>query len=296
MKNLKILVLLFWAASLQLHAQFTTSNFEKEVLAYQPEQRANVILKDYERGSFILNETKKATKNKSQNFSYADYWNLTMSFIYLDEPTAHIEMAFQKAIDQNPLAICEYVESFGEKSVRKLTRHIPDVFLPFYKKCQGGKAVKTKLDLQNNSPQNGLDESLVHLIQQIGAADQKYRKHSPVDWSKQRPLDMKNMALIDSLFQVYQCYLGESLVGKELSATMWAVIQHSNIEKMEMYLPIVHQAVQAGELNATPLKMLIDRIYCIRENVQPFGSQYGNDCALMGAEQRAVIEGEYGLE
>ena len=57
---------------------------------------------------------------------------------------------------------------------------------------------------------------------------------------------------------------------------MWSVIQHSPLEDMERYLPIVANAVKKEDLPKAPLKMLIDRIHQLRFGYQIFGSQIIN--------------------
>lgn len=219
-----------------------------------------------------------------------------MAFIKLGEPKEHVAIAFQKAINLSEESICEYLAAFGPKSVESLTNAIPETFLPFYKNCASSQPVKKTLDCQKYAAENGLDEALVTLINEISENDQKYRNDTPVDWSKQTPLDKKNMALIDDLYKKYGKYIGKELVGKELEWVMWLVIQHSNIEKMEAYLPVIHKAVQTGDLAQTPLKMLLDRIYCARENYQFFGSQFGGNCEVADEEKRLAISKKYGIE
>ncbi|WP_312406369.1 hypothetical protein [Brevundimonas sp.] len=71
---------------------------------------------------------------------------------------------------------------------------------------------------------------------------------------------------------------------------MWAVIQHSDLEMMEEYLPVVQQAVADAQLEATPLKMLIDRVHAIRHGTHVFGSQVG--VPLADGQIRSAAEGE----
>ena len=75
---------------------------------------------------------------------------------------------------------------------------------------------------------------------------------------------------------------------------MWLVIQHSNIEKMEEYLPVLIEAVKKKELKLTPLKMLIDRIYTVRFGYQIFASQMGVD--LANEEVRKKVIAKYAID
>lgn len=299
-KNLILIATLMVQISLfgQLReVTFTYKNLEQKILTYQPPHRSGVSQKEFDRGVFILNEIRKDIQKDNLKFCYADYWNLSTAFHYLKEPQAHLELAFQKAIDDNASSICEYIDAFGEKAVTKYSKTIPKVFLPFYKNCQQEAANEKEFDPESYATHHGLDLKLVTLIHQIAEDDQKYRKvRGEVDWSKQTPIDERNMAIIDSLYNNMHTYIGRSLVGEKLETTMWAVIQHSSIEKMEKYLPIMHKAIQAGELSEGIIKLTIDRIYCSKYNYQPFGSQYGGDCELCSKEIREQVKKKYGIK
>jgi hypothetical protein len=302
MKKLNLLffvMVLLLALQTSLFAQkeevkFTQKNLEQKILTYQPPHRKDISKKDFDHGVFILNEVRKDIKKDNLKFCYADYWNLMTSFHYLEEPQEHIELVFQKAIDDNPKSICEYVESFGEKAVTRLTNSIPEVFLPFYKTCEQELSVEEIFDPIKYAKENKLDLALVQLLHQISEDDHKYRKvRGEVDWSKQTPLNEKNMQLIDSLYNNKHTYIGKSMVGKKLEYVMWAAIQHSNIKTMEKYLPIMHAAVIKGELSKGTIKLTIDRIYCAKYNYQPFGSQLGGECELSSKEVRQKVKVEY---
>ena len=73
-------------------------------------------------------------------------------------------------------------------------------------------------------------------------------------------------------------------------------LQHSSIEKMEEYLPIIHKAVLTKNLHQTPFEMLLDRIHCIKYNYQFFGSQFGGDCKVTDKEKRLAIKEKYELK
>lgn len=302
MKNLNLLfqvIILIFAFQTSTFAQakevkFTEKNLEQKILTYQPPHRKDISKENFDRGVFILNEVRKDIKKDNLKFCYSDYWNLMTSFHYLGESLDHQELVFQKAIDDNPKSICEYIDAFGEKAVTRLSNSIPEVFLPFYKTCEEELSVEKIFDPKKYAKKHDLDLALVELLHQIAEDDQKYRKvRGEVDWSKQTPLDEKNMQLIDSLYNNKHTYIGRSMVGKELESTMWAVIQHSKIEMMEKYLPIMHAAVKKGELSEGTIKLTIDRIYCYKYNYQPFGSQLGGECKLSSKEVREKVNKKY---
>jgi len=291
-----LLLLPFFLAAQSNKTVFTVDDFDFQFMTYKPiERQQHVDSKDYDRGQFILEETRKSIENDHKGINYADYWNITMAFIRLGESKSNIETAFKKAISINPSAICDYVDTFGEKSVNTLMKVIPEIFLPFYEKCETeyNSQPKEEFIADDYAEALQLDKELVKIMHQIGENDQKYRKNKKVDWSKQTALDKENMSLIDQLFQEYGKYIGRDLVGKDFESTMWAVIQHSTIEKMEEYLSVVQEGVKAGNLAPTPLKMLLDRISCYRNGKQYFGSQFGSDCKIATEKERLKIEEKY---
>jgi hypothetical protein len=150
--------------------------------------------------------------------------------------------------------------------------------------------------IQKNLKDDNLDLDLVSLIKKIIDLDKKYRINDTTDWSKQKPIDKENQHLIDSLFNKHKKYIGTSLVGETYNYGMWAVIQHSNIEMMENYLPIVQKAVKNKELDIFPLKMLIDRFYGLKYGYQFFGTQVGFGFKLADDEKRKEIQLKYGIE
>jgi hypothetical protein len=103
--------------------------------------------------------------------------------------------------------------------------------------------------------------------------------------------------MIDALYKKYETYIGRSLVGKKFENVMWAVIQHSNIDMMERYLPVIKKAVTDKEIEVGPLKMLIDRFYGLKYGYQIFGSQgEGFGFKLADEKTKNEIKIMYGIE
>ncbi|MEL7532613.1 MAG: DUF6624 domain-containing protein [Bacteroidota bacterium] len=302
MKNYQLFILLLLCLLLgqispllaQESVVFELENFDQKILNYTPDQRAGVDEDKFKSGLRLLQETQRTIKEDEDGFNYADYWNISTAFIRLGEPKAHIEVAFQKAVNKNLRSTCELIDAFGLSRMQTLRDAIPEVFEACLAQCESlPKQEEEVFDPLTYAQENKYDVALVKLMHQISVDDQLYRGEDPVDWSKQTPLDQRNMDLIDSLYQVHGQYIGSDMIGKKMESTMWAVIQHSTVEKMQEYLPIVHQAVLAEGLHPTPLKMLLDRIYSINEGQQIFGSQGG---VPIGDEAFcAAVRKEYGL-
>jgi hypothetical protein len=147
----------------------------------------------------------------------------------------------------------------------------PDLYASFYEKCE---SVSTK-EKPANPQSDKLNADLVKQMISIGEKDRRYRKNKTVDWEKQKLLDKENQRAIEALYQQYNTYIGRSLVGTDYEVVMWAVVQHADSDMMEKYLPVIHKAVQDGELHMGPLKMLLDRYYGLTKGYQFFGTQSG---------------------
>jgi len=298
MKKLLTLICLLLIAMLKGYSQtdgdsmFTEQSIGNTIFTFTPVQRDGVTEQRFHYAEQILNDTKSASHNNPQNLNVADYWNITTAFVILKEPKNHIEAAFAKAIHLDPVTICSYIKTMGTSGLDKL---IPETFLPFYANCtQSASAEGSKLDVAHYAENNKLDTNLVRAVNNIYLNDVRYRASQPVDWSEQRPLDERNQQVIDSLFNVYHTYIGKALVGKQLQAAMWLVVQHAPLQMMEKYLPVIAAAVNQKQLDEVPLKMLIDRVYWLKYNYQIFGSQ-GSGIKIADDKTRSEIIAKYNL-
>lgn len=271
-------------AHAQEHARFDAQHFTEQVLAYTPVQRDGVSDADFAQGEFFLTQTKLAVGNDPANFSAPHYWNVAVAFLYLGEPNGHIGIAFEAAVASDLAAICLYLDHRSGDSFDEV---IPEVILPIRASCLALPPSDDEFDVERYIASHEFDADLVREIAEILADDQRDRSSLG---EQQAALDRANQARIDQLFQAHGTYIGQSLVGEDLEDVMFLVIQHSHLEYMERYLPYVQAAVLSGEIGGvTPLKMLLDRIYMIREGHQIFGSQAGVPIADE-ATRRAVIE------
>lgn len=263
-------------------------NFESRFLAYEPVQKEGVSDKDFSFGEMVVSETKKNVGGNTTNFNYADYWNITTALYSLNEKKEIWEISLKKIGESR--GGCDYLISFKEQS--RFYHDSKELYDSLVKNCGSLPKEDTKFDFSEYVNNNQLDMKLVSLMKKIGEDDQKYRKLNIME--KQYPLDKKNQILIDSLFQNSQTYIGKSLVGGKYDIVMWSVIQHSTLEMMERYLPVIKKAVEENELHQTPFKMLIDRVYWFKYGYQIFGSQAGVD--LADKKERMEVANKYGIE
>lgn len=70
---------------------------------------------------------------------------------------------------------------------------------------------------------------------------------------------------------------GSDVIGKKGSRTLFLVIQHSDLDTQEKYLPIMREAVFKGNASASQLALLEDRVAIRQGKRQIYGSQIGRD-------------------
>lgn len=273
-----------------------SDGFEQQVLEYQPNSKNGASAADVEHTTRILEEVKSRTKNDPSKFDVVDYFNVLSAFLTLKESKANIDLAFNKFIAAE--GSCDFVLMM-ESNVSKNDKYKPivEIYAGHLEKCKQLEAnAPTEQSIEDYAAEHGLDIELLKTISLIEENDIKYRIGNQADFNEKQPaLDAKNQVLIDSLFQKYKSYIGKSLVGERFGVVMWAVVQHSSPAMMEKYLPIIHAAVKAGELDMAPLKMLIDRYYGLKYGYQVFGSQVGFDFKIADENTKNEIIEKYGI-
>jgi hypothetical protein len=272
---------------------FSPETFEAEALIYHPPQRVGVSDQDYNYGTMVLRETVRQTGNDAKAFNVADYFNVLSAFLTLHEPEPDLRLAFGRFV--HAPGSCEYLIEFWEK-VKSNPKYDPirDEWDQARKNCENNnQPVSPPPSIEAYAEQFNLNLSLLRLMEKMDKRDQRFRKGSykPI---LQTPLDRKNERTIDSLYAVHGQYVGRSLVGEKYESVMWSVIQHSRLETMERYLPVLKRAVSDDQLTETPFRMLIDRVFTARTGQQVFGSQQGVE--LLPREERERICLMYGID
>lgn len=267
--QLGLIILTVFLFSCTTHSQEYVTQLD-----YFPSKKSNVTDDEYRKGRHMLEQTYAAIKNDGLIITYADHLNIARAFSILKEPKESVLNELKLAEEEDLISTAKifalYIKSHTHYN---LTQHEFDSlkikFKTIYEEAQSDTE---EIDLSKYANDNNLDEKLVKLIATIGKEDQKYRVGN-INMVLQNKIDQSNMNKIDSLYSKYKTYIGRSLVGKNYESTMWAVIQHSKLEKQEEYLKVVQEAVISKELNETPFKMLIDRIFTKKYGYQIFGSQ-----------------------
>lgn len=131
------------------------------------------------------------------------------------------------------------------------------------------------------------DKPLRAQLKQIGHADQdvRYAYINALMGGDANAADslLRRMQYVDSVNQAQICsilesrgWVGRDVVG-DACAVFWLVIQHSSLESQRKYLSLFQQAVTRGELDASSVAMMEDRIAVFEGRPQKYGSQVQQD-------------------
>jgi len=95
-------------------------------------------------------------------------------------------------------------------------------------------------------------------------------------WAKITRTDSSNLLIVEEILD--KCgWLSETDIGYNANSTLFFVIQHSNHETQEKYLPMMREAVYNGNAYHKNLAFLEDRVALGNGNLQIYGSQIGTD-------------------
>lgn len=262
--------------------------------AYYPPHKASVSKADFEHGTKVLKNTYSRIKRRNGRIQCIDYWNIAVGYTYLQENKDTIRGLILRSYQKNPELFLMALNP--ESNAINLWRDIlpkeefsslfGSVDAENYRLYHGAEQKTAEEGISQNALIQGqpktvqkkkyqYDEELKQLMKKIDAADQAVRGDwDNPDLEQMRIVDERNLKTIDSLYNIYQTYIGKTMVGDDYEHVMWLVIQHADLATMERYLPVLHTAIQEDELSVGAFKMTLDRIYAIKFNYQIYGSQY----------------------
>ncbi len=84
--------------------------------------------------------------------------------------------------------------------------------------------------------------------------------------------DSVNQIRVNQIISSYG-WLPQSKIGDKAAEALFLVIQHSGLETMQGYLPLLKKAVETGEANATSAALMEDRILMYEGKKQLYGTQ-----------------------
>ncbi|PHQ29100.1 DUF6624 domain-containing protein [Leeuwenhoekiella nanhaiensis] len=132
------------------------------------------------------------------------------------------------------------------------------------------------------------DKPLVAVLDSVHQSDQSVRKtlgalgdqhgwqseEVKAQWKKVDRVDSINLIKVKRILDEHG-WLGSDVLGDEGNMTLFLVIQHSDLEIQENYLPLLQKAVSEGNTPPHFLALLQDRIEIRNDRPQIYGSQVG---------------------
>lgn len=94
---------------------------------------------------------------------------------------------------------------------------------------------------------------------------------------------LRRMQYVDSVNHAEVCaildargWVGRDVIG-DACEVFWLIIQHSSVESQRKYLAMFHKAVERGEMDASAVAMMEDRVAVFEGRPQKYGSQLTQD-------------------
>ena len=88
--------------------------------------------------------------------------------------------------------------------------------------------------------------------------------------------DSINLGVVTHIIDTYG-WIGTDSIGPSGSTALWTVIQHSDLDIQQKYLPLMRIAVWQGRAHASELAYLEDRVALGEGRKQIYGTQFGVD-------------------
>jgi hypothetical protein len=88
--------------------------------------------------------------------------------------------------------------------------------------------------------------------------------------------DSINLEIVTHIIDTYG-WIGPDSIGPAGSTTLWVVIQHSDLDIQQKYLPIMRDAVRQGRARPADLAYLEDRVALQLGKKQTYGTQFQLD-------------------
>ena len=158
-----------------------------------------------------------------------------------------------------------------------------------HKSEQWDKLIKI-VKANKEEAEKDLDKPLVAILETIYQEDQTYRRQigdieekfgresdeMKKHWNLINEKDSINLIKIQKILDE-KGWLGSNVIGNQGNSTLFLVIQHSQLEVQEKYLPMMREAVKKGNANSSSLALLEDRVALRKGGKQIYGSQIGRD-------------------
>ena len=148
---------------------------------------------------------------------------------------------------------------------------------------EGIKANKSKEEAGYNKPLvaelDGIFTTDQGSRNQLNPVEKKYGRDSKEMhdlWASIIKIDSINLIKVTAILDKYG-WLGPDVISKRGNTTLFLVIQHSNIQVRDKYLPMMREAVKNGKASGSQLALMEDRSALEHGKKQIYGSQIGRD-------------------
>ena len=258
---------------------------------------------DYKKGTYILEQTNQQIESRDGEKNYIDYWNLALGTALTEEDkvkTYGYLLKSQQKDNSGFYDMTGYLIQFYDNDIKNTN---------FYKLLGTDFAdlimkSKNELSKQDNKSQseikNVINQEVVDILVAMLNRDKKYRQDKGFLLSKdlqnkQTKLDSINGKELIKLFDKYG-YVGKSITGdNEYKNYVCLIVEHGqSLTNQRKWLPVIAEAYKNDELNANPLKMLLDRVHWKETNKQYFGSHTG--VSFESDDEIKRIKLKYGIE
>jgi hypothetical protein len=118
---------------------------------------------------------------------------------------------------------------------------------------------------EDQEPRLALDA----IAKKFGYDSEEMRSH----WKKIQVTDSLNLLLVSSIIDRYG-WLGARETSEKANEVLFLVIQHSDVNTQQKYLPVLQSAVDNGKAKARDYAYMFDRINANLGKFQVYGSQF----------------------
>jgi hypothetical protein len=246
--------------------------------------------KDYKNSAFAYST---AFKNNDWKGTLDDRWNASCSWALAKYPDSAFFNLFRLA----------YIAKYTDVTRLKTDSNLNFLHVDNRWQTLLGVVQKNKDSLEVN-----LNKSVAKQLEIIFNEDQQYRlqldeieksttksaqqklREQEAIWNIIKKKDAINLAQVKAIIAKFG-WLGRAEIGEQGNATLFLVIQHSDLATQEKYLPLMRDAVKKGKAQSGSLALLEDRVALGQGKKQIYGSQITKD-NLTGQYMVSPIEDE----
>jgi len=231
-----------------------------------------------------LYETKEYLKSGQK---YSEAFAITGKGLIYDRYNASCSWALANQPDSAFINLLKIAKSGYYTNLGQIT--VDTVLNSLHKDERWSKVIDLVKASKDRAEAN-FDKPLIAILDTIFQEDQKYRVlvKGIVDkygWESEQmkandkiiiEKDSINLIKIKKILDEHG-WLGADVIGKQGNMTLFLVIQHSDIETQEKYLPMMREAVKKEKASVGDLAFLEDRVCLRKGEKQIYGSQVGRD-------------------